>query len=333
MRKILLSMAFLAILQSCSSDSLAPRSDENIENISLKERLIASVSKDNWMSSIKASTPLSKLSIPGTHDSMSIKNWAFSSNQYGSINEQLGAGARIFDLRFNYENGQFMGYHGIVKLNITLDQIMSTFKEFLKVHPNEAIIVIMKKENGEDKSTWVNYFDAKMNEYESKGLVKKNWNTNSLLGDCRGRVLPLSRETYTNSTFVQGWSGNPNFSNGTLMGNGYYNSFKISDFYTVNTILPSSINYKYDRIIENIIRSNADSNVMNAYLTYCSGASAFAYPVAVADRINPKVADYIQSNNPKLKSCGWILMDFINSEKGNRLSEKCIEISVNNFSN
>ncbi|RVU91121.1 phosphatidylinositol-specific phospholipase C domain-containing protein [Flavobacterium columnare] len=331
MKKTILGMALLAILQSCTSDSLTPTLNESTERTFSKDRVSTNVTKNNWMSAIRSNIPLSKLSIPGTHDSMSINNWAFSSNQYGSIKDQLEAGARIFDLRFNYENGQFMGYHGIIKLNITLDQIMSHFNDFLKVHPKEVIITILKKENGGDKSIWVNYFNTKMSEYESKGLVKKNWNTNTLLGDCRGKVLPLSRETYTNSTFVQGWSGDPNFSNGTLISDDHYNPFKISDFYTVNTILPASINYKYDRIVDNINRSNSDSNSINTYLTYCSGASAFAYPVAVADRINPKVADYIKGN--KLKSCGWILMDFINSEKGNRLSENCIGVSINNFSN
>ncbi|POR30765.1 hypothetical protein BWK58_00235 [Flavobacterium columnare] len=332
MRKILLNIAFLVFLQSCSLDSLSPTSDLNVNRETFQNRQFASVAKDNWMAVIRSNTPLSKLSIPGTHDSMSINNWTFSTNQYGSIKDQLRAGARIFDLRFNYQNGQFLGYHGIVSLNITLDQVMSTFEEFLKGHPNEAIIVILKKENGGDKSAWVDYFDTRMNEYESKGLVKKNWNTNTLLGDCRGKVLPLSRETYTNSTFVQGWSGNPNFSNGNLVGANSYNPFMISDFYTVNTILPVSIDYKFDRIIENIARSNTDSNsIKNGYLTYCSGASAFAYPVAVADRINLRVANYIQNNN--LKSCGWLMMDFINSEKGNKLSENCISVSVKNFSN
>ncbi|WP_428223872.1 phosphatidylinositol-specific phospholipase C domain-containing protein [Flavobacterium sp.] len=332
MKKIVLTLATLVSLQSCTSEQMTDNKEQaQFINSNISQKNVELYSGSRWMEKLNNNTEIGKLSIPGTHDSMSIKNYAFSSNQYGTIEEQLGAGARIFDLRFNFENGQFMGYHGIVRLNLTLEQVMATFEKFLKNNPNEFIVAIFKKENNnQEKESWVKYYNEKMHNYAQLGLVMEQWNSNNKLVDCRGKVLPMSRETYTNSTFVQGWSGNPNFSKTNLIGNGFYNTLNISDYYHVSTILGASINYKFEKIKENIDRANGNSSTHDAFLTYCSGASTFAYPVAVADRVNPKVAEYIQQSN--LKSAGWIMMDFINSEKGNKLANSCIQTSITNFS-
>lgn len=331
MKKSLYSLFVLSMLSSCTTETSIEKTNQttNVE-IGKSNREVYFQTMSKWMGEINPNTEIGKLTIPGTHDSMSINNHAFSSNQYGSIKEQLEAGARIFDLRFNLVNGQFMGYHGVVKLNITLDEIMTDFSNFLRENPTEVIIATFKKENNKDaKESWVNYFNQQMTKFEANGLVKTNWNSNSKLNDCRGKILPLSRETYTNTTFVQGWSGNPNYSKANLIGDGQYNNLNISDYYHVSTILAASINYKFEKIRENIDRANTNNAVDQSYLTYCSGASAFAYPVAVADRMNPRVAEYIQKSN--LKSGGWIMMDFINSEKGKNLSKNCINVSLKNY--
>src|SRR5665213_1001286 len=59
----------------------------------------------NWMSYISSSTPISQITIPGTHESASASGTLSSQAQCQNenIGQQLSDGTRYFDLRCNYE--------------------------------------------------------------------------------------------------------------------------------------------------------------------------------------------------------------------------------------
>jgi hypothetical protein len=54
----------------------------------------------DWMREIKGTTMISELSLPGTHDSLSLYGGDAVENQVWTITKQLEAGIRFFDLRF-----------------------------------------------------------------------------------------------------------------------------------------------------------------------------------------------------------------------------------------
>ena len=95
---------------------------------------------------------LSRISIPGTHDSMTkhtISGYCTSAGylcmtQDMKLQEQLRAGIRFFDIRLKQDYGNpmtFHIYHGLADLDITLHDVMHTLNDFLKKHQNEAVIL------------------------------------------------------------------------------------------------------------------------------------------------------------------------------------------------
>lgn len=68
------------------------------------------MSTNNWMASINQSTPLFKISIPGTHDSCALHDdntFNYTKCQSLSLTDQLLNGIRFLDIRPSYD------YYGI----------------------------------------------------------------------------------------------------------------------------------------------------------------------------------------------------------------------------
>jgi 1-phosphatidylinositol phosphodiesterase len=68
--------------------------------------------------------------------------------------------------------------------------------------------------------------------------------------------------------------------------------FEVQDQYQVPTILVFSIDPKWNAISTLLDRAKSDLSD-TWYINFVSGTSSGAYPNAVADRINPRVSDYL----------------------------------------
>ncbi|KAL8382440.1 hypothetical protein RB595_006294 [Gaeumannomyces hyphopodioides] len=100
-----------------------------------------SVPRDRWMSLLPDSTPLSALTIPGTHDSAARISLPFVQTQTLSITDQLATmGVRALDLRLRRdpsEGDKLYCYHGGVPLGpplgrrLPFDEIMAEIWRFL----------------------------------------------------------------------------------------------------------------------------------------------------------------------------------------------------------
>ncbi|CAA0144122.1 phosphatidylinositol-specific phospholipase C domain-containing protein [Tenacibaculum maritimum] len=350
-KRIIYAMGLSLLLNSCSTDESPLERKESLEltynemraKLEGGRNLSRSTdSKENWMSSLDDDTRLLDITIPGTHDSAAINVTPLANNQSRSIRGQLEAGIRYFDLRFDALEGKLYAYHGPIYLGTTFMEVLKEMSAFLKRNPTEVIVVSSKKENSGDKSTWVNLYNGKVNAFSNEGVLLKNWSPLSKIGAVRGKILPVSRETFVGTSFYRGWKGSPDLSlhlsfykggNSGEIVSGY-----VSDYYHINTILPGDINWKFGRIADNIYRTQFGSNKDKLAITFTSGASAFAYPVSVASAINPRVATYIKekmqfpygTSRPlqygMMKRSGWIVMDFANDA----IIEACVGQSVLN---
>lgn len=94
------------------------------------------------------------LFIPGTHDSGAINGIAKC--QDISLEEQLAVGIRAFDIRLvdRYDgSGKMDVYHGIVKYPLEwTEDILPLFARFLVDHPDEFIIISLRKEDDKNGS-------------------------------------------------------------------------------------------------------------------------------------------------------------------------------------
>ncbi len=109
----------------------------------------------DWMSNVPNNTNISKLAIPGTHDSCTnnfISFWNlfkpivnfFGRTQSWNLTEQLEAGIRYIDLR---TGGDGIIYHGVLQTTSTFRGAFEEMKNFLLAHKNEGLIIRAKFEN------------------------------------------------------------------------------------------------------------------------------------------------------------------------------------------
>nr|POE80916.1 1-phosphatidylinositol phosphodiesterase [Quercus suber] len=105
----------------------------------------------NWMSTINNRKLMSALTIPGTHDSAAYtRAWPFVQTQVMSINSQLEAGIRFFDLRCGILDDLPVMVHGLLYLGLTLSDVLDVMYTFLEQNETEALIVQIKQDKNPD---------------------------------------------------------------------------------------------------------------------------------------------------------------------------------------
>jgi 1-phosphatidylinositol phosphodiesterase len=105
--------------------------------------------QQGWMAPLYDRQPLSQLSIPGTHDSMSTgPGGDTTQTQSMSLAQQLAAGIRFIDIRLNNADGQNLFlYHGPVALGGDFDDVLSTVSTFLVSNPTETVLMRVRQES------------------------------------------------------------------------------------------------------------------------------------------------------------------------------------------
>lgn len=172
---------------------------------SKQSRLLLSDELDyeNWMSQISDSVEINKLSIPGTHDTISwhydydtIFDAEWTMTQGWSLLQNLNAGVRVLDLRCRHINNIFTMHHGPIYLDTNLGDVLDELESWLQIHPKETILARFKlNEHDPDGNT-------QTEEETFKGYTEKYpifWNefdtsTSApipILGDVRGKVVIL----------------------------------------------------------------------------------------------------------------------------------------------
>ena len=102
-----------------------------------------------WMKSLHDTLPVCKVSIPGTHDSGTVKGGPMLKTQSTNIPAQLQQGIRAFDIRLEKKNGKLGVFHSHAFQDIYWeDDVLPAFIGFLQAHPSEVLIVSLKKEGG-----------------------------------------------------------------------------------------------------------------------------------------------------------------------------------------
>jgi hypothetical protein len=115
---------------------------------------------DHWMEDLMdkiMNLPLSRLIMPGTHDSgtygipipswdpldIGLKTYNASRTQSKSISDQLLFGARYVDLRIRRFDGEkgYKLHHGPVKTTISLDNALNQINNFIDNHTKEIVIL------------------------------------------------------------------------------------------------------------------------------------------------------------------------------------------------
>ena len=126
--------------------------------------LFSSANLQSWMRELKDETPLSALSIPGTHNSPTCHRALPSVRcQAVSPQKQLENGVRFFDIRLQVETPEDLSKDGLILVHsvfpISLTgtkyfrDLVNEVMQFLDKNPSETVIMSLKREgtgNGTD---------------------------------------------------------------------------------------------------------------------------------------------------------------------------------------
>lgn len=213
-----------ALLSSCDEDNGKPYTDDNSLNDpylfsegyqdDIKYPYELSTPPTDWLSMVRDDAKVCKLSIPGTHDTMTGMGFyvpviEYISNvtaisQVSTFKEQMSCGIRFFDFRpvvgldtlaKNPEDRQILRLaHGFTEVNVTFEQSIDWMQEFLKAHPSEFFIVKIQADNGmESQQNWTVLLNKVLSLSKYDGLFIKSWRPDLTVGEMRGKILWLSR--------------------------------------------------------------------------------------------------------------------------------------------
>lgn len=146
-----------------------------------------------WMADIPDETPVVELFVPGTHDTMTFTSGAsYVKCQVWSLEDQLKAGLRAFDVRIKHVDDTLLLYHGAFDLENSFNHVVQVFETFLDENPSETILASLSAAGcppcGEHSA---NYHEEISRRFSDPGrwVCVADWPT---LGEVRGKVLLAS---------------------------------------------------------------------------------------------------------------------------------------------
>ena len=168
----------------------------------------------DWLSMVRDDAQVCKLSIPGTHDTMTgmgfyqpVLKYVFNMtaiSQVSTLEEQMACGMRFFDIRpvvsidtlaTDPKEKQILRLaHGISELDVTFEEAIDQLQRYLKAHPSEFFIAKLQADNGmESQNNWTLLLDKVLSKPEYEDLFVRDWRPDITVGEMRGKILWLSR--------------------------------------------------------------------------------------------------------------------------------------------
>jgi 1-phosphatidylinositol phosphodiesterase len=311
---ITLGVVTASIFFSCSNDSMMERDSNETSSMSLakasSKTSLLPIAMNSWMSGLQDNISISKISIPGTHDSGARVDAPVVSGtaktQDLSIAEQLNAGVRFLDIRCRHIDNSFAIHHGAIYQNLNFDDVLNACYVFLNSHPSETIIMSVKEEY--DASNTTRSFEQTFDSYVQKNSSKWDLGANiPTLGDVRGKIKLLRRFS---SGSTKGINAAPWADNTTFDINNSGVQLKVQDYYKV-----TNNDDKWNGISNLLNEAKNDTNG-KLFVNFTSGykPGIFGIPSipTVSNNINPKLKTFFQTNTQG--SFGIMPIDFVNAE-------------------
>lgn len=311
--KITLSIAIAALFSSCT-ESITERDIHEAGSLSAQKSnyrtSLAPVEMVSWMSGLQDNISISRISIPGTHDSGATievpSNSGTAKTQNLTISEQLNAGVRFLDIRCRHIDNSFAIHHGPIYQNLNFDDVLNACYSFLESHPSETIIMSVKEEYNASNTS--RSFEKTFDSYVQKNPSKWDLGTNiPTLGTIRGKIRLLRRFPAETAKGINAtaWADNTTFEI-----NNAEAQMKIQDYYKV-----TNNDDKWTAISS--IFNEAKANTGNRlFINFTSGYKPLLFGIpsipTVSNSINPKLTTFFQTNTQG--TYGTVPIDFVNAE-------------------
>ncbi|MFE1772385.1 phosphatidylinositol-specific phospholipase C domain-containing protein [Streptomyces sp. NPDC059008] len=248
----------------------------------------AALSVQDWMSALADDTPLSRLTIPGTHDSGARIGGPWVACQNTSVEEQLGSGIRFLDVRCRAVDNVFAIHHGAFYQELMFGDVLNACRAYLRAHPSETVLMRLKQEYSEvGAEEFRRIFDIYLDDKGYRSLFRLEGDLPTL-GGARGRVVLLADSDGL---------GGVRYADPSL--------FDIQDDYMAEPF------GKYPKIEAQFRKAVAEPGKL--FVNYVSTA-ALLPPRSNADRLNPQVKALLEgSEGSSWTGLGIVPMDFPNA--------------------
>ena len=170
-----MAIAAMTALNSCNDESLEKAYEEGVSldvpylfSEGYQDTIVVAYDlttpATDWLGMVKDDTKVCKLSIPGTHDTMTgmgfyqpVLKYIFNLtaiSQVSTLGEQMNSGLRFFDIRPVVSTDTIAKKkilrltHGISELDITFEWTIDQLQAYLKAHPTEFFIAKLQFDNG-----------------------------------------------------------------------------------------------------------------------------------------------------------------------------------------
>lgn len=312
------ALALIVLLfnfQACTGDG-GSRTKEKIE-------------KAEWMKRLQDTLPLCKISIPGTHDSGTIKGGSMLETQTVDIPGQLRQGIRAFDIRLEKKDGKLGIFHSFAFQEIYWEEdVLPAFMSFLKEHPSETLIVSLKKEGGAIQD-YAALLSASLSEPAHQNYFVADFRPDLTLKECRGKILFLHRDRampdYPGAACI-GWADNSTCLLTLRNKDGEEGFAQLQDEYQYKSGEDAA--KKIEACTGNFEKVSAEPPSSRRWgISFVSAtALPWATPLFFADKVNEPVADYLEKGNKR--HCGIVFIDFIEGQGGQKLVEYLIASNI-----
>ncbi|XP_075962520.1 1-phosphatidylinositol phosphodiesterase isoform X1 [Anarhichas minor] len=240
----------------------------------------------SWMASIPDDQPLSEVTMPGSHNTMALYGGIYGQCQTWSLASQLRAGIRFLDVRVRHVKGNLTIHHGVTYQWAHFGDVLEGVAGFLGEYPSETVLMRVKEEYSETYDIYGAVVD----------YIQRHANWDLLW---HSRLVPTVGEARGKLIVLQDFSG-PDLGM-------RYGSLDIADDWSVPTL--THVKEKWQSVYEHLEAAPA-GNQAQIFLTFSSGAGLFAYPRAVAQRVNPQLYDYLRAKTDLNQRLGIVCMDF-----------------------
>ncbi len=311
--------------------------------------VFSSARLDSWMGKLPDHTPLSALSIPGTHNSPThYKALPSVRCQAVSLEEQLNNGVRFLDIRVQVENPDDSGndklvlVHSAFPVSLTGNKyfrdLLNTVTHFLDTHPSETVIMSLKREGtgkASDQQLSKVLHDHYINPDQGRWFTG---NRTPRLSEVRQRIMLLRRFNIdaSISSFNAGKgfgldaaSWPDNCEDGLCSGG----TIRVQDFYEVEETvnIDKKIRFSYSHLekaasmccpLANDRSVQSEQKPNPLFVNFLSASNFFrpgCWPDRVAKKVNPAVADFLcrrHNETEGLGSLGLNESDVRKLEKG-----------------
>ena len=155
----------------------------------------------SWMAQLNGCVPLSKINLPGTHNStaryIALPFWCKCQDM--SIRGQLDCGVRYLDIRLELKKGRLRLVHSVIDCRssprpfskLYADDVIEQLKDFLCANPTETVLLCVNRDDGaDDKATFDAFYRSFVQPQRQLWFMH---NRIPLLHECAGRLVLLRR--------------------------------------------------------------------------------------------------------------------------------------------